>query len=778
MLDQQTEPKSEIIEEQLQRILNSKLFAASHRSQDFLRYVVEKSLAGSTPKEYAIAVDVFGRGTDYDPAVDATVRVEAGRLRSRLREYYEIEGKLDPVCISIPKGSYAAVFSVRELKAEAQRPLPATASGFVTPTPAEFTAERELPPAVEPRQARFHRSKFRRGIIAALVIVSLLAAFGTAAWLRQHRKPGVQEPRHITFSGSGPSLSRDGKLLAYSSMVAGGESHIMVQQIAGNEAVPITSGPYADDLPDFSPDGTHIAFYSERNGGGIYIVPTIPGEARLVTVTPKKPENLRFSPSGDRILYSYDQKAFTVSAGGGHPVALPLNQEFYVNGTPVWAPDGTEILFYGVRIRQPDGPATWWVVPVAGGQARLAHLPGVEQNHRLDDSVRAWVRSADNREWIIYSTSTVEKWKFWRAAVSSGGAIDQTPELFASGIGNLGPGGSVSGDGKLAYNLWSDSVSIHEISIGDHGQKLGPSVQLPLLDAGSYSSPSVSRDGRWMAYNSFNIGKPDAILLRDLSTGTDHLLDDKDRASGGFASISPDGTRVIFERDCKEGIFPQNPDSPLPCSFMVATAGGEPERICERCTARGFSSDGSVVLLQKYDKTDPRKDRIVALVLRTRTEHDFLSLPGQVVTHPFFSWDDRWVLFRRVQPKDGSSSPSDASLSQILIAPMRNGSPGRPPEWIPVTDGKYLDDKPQFSADGNTVYFTSTRDRFLCIWAQRLDPKSKHPVGAPFAYEHFHDAAGRASAWFVNGSDLSVARDKMLINLMQIHSDIWMTQMP
>jgi eukaryotic-like serine/threonine-protein kinase len=751
------------------------LFAASRRSQDFLRYVVEGSLAGSSRKEYAIAVDVFERGVDYDPSVDATVRVEAARLRSRLREYYETEGKFDPVCISIPKGSYAAVFSVRELQAEARRPLPATVS---IPTPTEFTNERDLLAAVEPQQSRNHRLTSRTPVIAAMATVSVMVAIGITAGMRQHRKPAVQEPRHITSSGSWPGLSPDGKLLAYSSMVAGGESHIMVQQIAGNEAVPITSGPYSDDLPDFSPDGTHIAFYSERNGGGIYIVPTIPGEARLVTGNPKKPENLRFSPSGDSILYSYDQKAFSVSAGGGHPEALPLNQDSYVNGTPVWAPDGTELLFYGVRIRRPDGPAAWWIVPVAGGQPRAVHLAGVEQNYRLDAAVRAWVRSADNHEWIIYSTATVENWKLWRGAVSSGDAIGQTSELLASGAGTLGPGGSVSGDSKLAYNLWGSSTGIYQISIGDHEQKLGPSVQLPLLDAGTYTSPSVSRDGRWMAYNSFNIGKPDAILLRDLIAGTDHLLDDKDGAGDGFASISPDGTRVIFERDCKEGIFPQNPDSPLPCSFMVAAAGGEPERICERCTARGFSSDGSIVLLQKYDKTDASKDRIVALDLRTRIEHDFLSLPGQVVTHPFFSWDDRWVLFRSVQPKEGSSSPRDASLSQILIAPVRNGTPARRLEWIPVTDGQHMDDEPQFSADGNTVYFTSTRDRFLCIWAQQLDPKTKYPVGPPFTYEHFHNAAGRASAWFVGQSDLSVARDKMLIDLMEMHSDIWMTQMP
>jgi TolB-like protein len=145
MFDTQAGPDRGIIEAQLHRILDSKLFVSSRRSQDFLRYVVDKSLAGSSPKEYAIAVDVFERGVDYDPAVDATVRVEAGRLRSRLREYYETEGKFDPVCISIPKGSYAAVFSARELKTEAQRPFETTLPAAVLPTPTKFPAGRALP---------------------------------------------------------------------------------------------------------------------------------------------------------------------------------------------------------------------------------------------------------------------------------------------------------------------------------------------------------------------------------------------------------------------------------------------------------------------------------------------------------------------------------------------------------------------------------------------------------------------------------------------------------
>jgi hypothetical protein len=112
-----------------------------------------------------------------------------------------------------------------------------------------------------------------------------------------------------------------------------------------------------------------------------------------------------------------------------------------------------------------------------------------------------------------------------------------------------------------------------------------------------------------------------------------------------------------------------------------------------------------------------------------------------------------------------------------MIAPVRHGSAAAEAEWIAVTDGQHSDDKPQFSADGNTVYFTSTRDDYLCIWAQRLDPVTKHPVGSPFAYEHFHNTAGRAAVFDPGSCDLSVARDKILINLPEIRSEIRMTQL-
>jgi TolB-like protein len=126
MVGNEVKPSTQEIEDELHRILSSKVFAMAQRSQDFLRYVVERSLTDAPPplKEFAIAVDVFARGHDYDPSIDATVRVEAGRLRGRLREYYDGQGKEDPVFIDIPKGGYCPTFTFRDPKIGAAKEVP------------------------------------------------------------------------------------------------------------------------------------------------------------------------------------------------------------------------------------------------------------------------------------------------------------------------------------------------------------------------------------------------------------------------------------------------------------------------------------------------------------------------------------------------------------------------------------------------------------------------------------------------------------------------------
>ena len=97
---------------QLARILASNVFRGSPRLQRFLTLAVERTLAGETDqlKEYAVGRDVFDRGADYDPRMDSIVRVEARRLRRKLREFYRTALN-EPVVIGFPRGSYVAEFT-------------------------------------------------------------------------------------------------------------------------------------------------------------------------------------------------------------------------------------------------------------------------------------------------------------------------------------------------------------------------------------------------------------------------------------------------------------------------------------------------------------------------------------------------------------------------------------------------------------------------------------------------------------------------------------------
>jgi adenylate cyclase len=97
---------------QLEKVVASATFKRADRMSRFLRFIVEETLQGrgSTLKEYLVGVEVFDREDSYDPRTDPVVRGEARRLRSKLMEYYEGEGRKDPVRIHLPKGNYAAVF--------------------------------------------------------------------------------------------------------------------------------------------------------------------------------------------------------------------------------------------------------------------------------------------------------------------------------------------------------------------------------------------------------------------------------------------------------------------------------------------------------------------------------------------------------------------------------------------------------------------------------------------------------------------------------------------
>ena len=101
---------------QLDRILQSHTFQGSESLRSFLRFVVSQTIEDHEDqlKEYTIATEVFGRAESYNPKIDSVVRVQAGRLRVKLQEYYATEGKSDAIVIELPKGHYKPIFQPQE----------------------------------------------------------------------------------------------------------------------------------------------------------------------------------------------------------------------------------------------------------------------------------------------------------------------------------------------------------------------------------------------------------------------------------------------------------------------------------------------------------------------------------------------------------------------------------------------------------------------------------------------------------------------------------------
>src|ERR1700733_11531123 len=123
---------------QIERISQSKTFRSSDVLRHLLSYLVDASLAGTADelKEYTVAIDALGKPASYDPRQESAVRMQVGRLRQKLTEYYRTEGIDDPVVVDLPKGGFTVVFEPRKAVFE-QVPLPEAAVEEIPPLAAQ-----------------------------------------------------------------------------------------------------------------------------------------------------------------------------------------------------------------------------------------------------------------------------------------------------------------------------------------------------------------------------------------------------------------------------------------------------------------------------------------------------------------------------------------------------------------------------------------------------------------------------------------------------------------
>jgi len=161
---------------QVEKLENSQALHGSESLRKLLRYLARHAVEhpGIPLKEYQIATEEFGRPSDFDPAVDSMVRVQAGRLRVKLAEYYATEGAEDSIRIELPKGTYTLAFHHRS----ADEPHP-TSAPF--PAPA-------LPPFSTPESAISHEGTVPHGWLFAVIVLSLLLIASVAMLLLSRRQ--------------------------------------------------------------------------------------------------------------------------------------------------------------------------------------------------------------------------------------------------------------------------------------------------------------------------------------------------------------------------------------------------------------------------------------------------------------------------------------------------------------------------------------------------------------------------------------------------------------
>jgi Tol biopolymer transport system component len=506
-------PNLETPAECLDRVLASHVFAQADRLRELLRFLVNKSLAGeaSALKESLIGIEVFGRDPGYDPKVDNIVRTSARRVRAKLEEYYESEGRDDAIRIEVPKGSYVAIFQ------------PVEGRHSTTPT------ETFVPPPARP--------------VRVIQTVSLLFALAAAIWLaatlaRRKEPPSWHSRPFANSTGyqSYPAFSPDGKEVAFDwDGPNQGTRQIYVQGVNSQSPTQITTGVHDDRRPEWSPDGRQLAFTEVGpNANKIYIA-SANGENKryLVSLRSNGPwlcnePRISWSPQGDRLAtveqFSSNSTCAValvdIRSGRKQWLTYPKVGELS-DLEPAFSRDGKSVAF----LRESSASiAEIYVVPSAGGNPRRVTFDERE--------VRGFSWAADGASFIVSSRRQGNFLNLWEMPLRRGVATPLTEGPLSLGF----PSASPKGD-RIAYMNYRDDVNIW---------RFDGSNQKWIASRGTDWSPQYSPDGRKIAYVSGRLGNLD-IWICDSDGRNATRITDFVKYPAGSPVWSPDGRRLAFD---------------------------------------------------------------------------------------------------------------------------------------------------------------------------------------------------------------------------------------
>ena len=386
---------------------------------------------------------------------------------------------------------------------------------------------------------------------AALAIgLAIVGAVVAVFYLRQDdTAPSFDtSPRELTFTqlthGEGvesfPTLSPDGRTLAYVSGGAGSPD-IYLLRVGGENPINLTAdSKVADTQPAFSPDGELIAFRSDRDGGGIFVMGATGESVRRISDSGYHPA---WAPDGSQLVVctqSVGDPALRFTASELWSVDVKTSErKRLADGDAAqgaWSPNGQRIAFWG---RRGGDPGDIWTVAATGGTpTRLTTEPSIDWNPVWDP---------DGRH-LYFSSNRGGSMNLWRVAVDerTGNAVGKA-QAVTTGGGAASQHVTVSkNDSRIAYSSLVETMNVQKIAFDARSGRTAGEAQWITRGSRPVAQPDASPGGLHLAFNT--TGKQEDIFVsRADGSGVIQLTDDasKDRA----ARWSPDGRRIAFYSD-------------------------------------------------------------------------------------------------------------------------------------------------------------------------------------------------------------------------------------
>ncbi|MBS1854518.1 MAG: PD40 domain-containing protein [Acidobacteria bacterium] len=502
---------------ELERILGSREFASAERLGRFLRYVVERTLAGDRDslKESVIGIEVFDRSPDYDPKSEPIVRTEARRLRARLDEYYQDSSRSPQVRILIPKGSYVGIFE------------PVLDGPQVPDMPtADLPADTRVPGGI------------RKGRLAVWIACGFAAVAATAFLSSRPHPPVLDHAAPFTTEHgvqTNARLSPEGDLLAFS-WKAPQDVHagIYVQRLDATTPVRVTQGALLERCPAWSHDGSHIAFLRDVDPDhfAIFTRPLVGArERKWAEFARGATPWLDWSP--DDKWFAIAEPAVTgrhssivlISLSTGEKRILTIPPEGWRGDSlPVFSPDSSKVVFR--RTQPPSGEEDLYEVPVAGGTPKRL---------TFDNRGISGEAFTPDGGLVVSSRRAGSIRSLWWLP-PGGGPLHR----LSSAVIDAGDP-TVSRDGKhFAFSRLTYDINIWRVN-ADGSTPPTPFIASELAD----TSPEFSRDGR-IVFQSDRSGVSEIWVCA--SDGSNAIrVTDGGGAELGNPHWSPDGKQILFE---------------------------------------------------------------------------------------------------------------------------------------------------------------------------------------------------------------------------------------